>query len=202
MTGQPLHAAAELIGSVRAAQDGLLACWEALAAIPGYPLDDSLAANLRSLAADRAAEEDRTLRDRITAARKEGDYCCDLGCRGGGCETGPCCCAGWCVSGGDGQTPFNPDSDASDEDRDIWLAVAAQHNPVAAALAAAQEREQRVAEFRIVGTWLIEEVGHHTCGTERGGHFGAHEPGCGQEPVINLAAVPGFAALVGERAAQ
>lgn len=34
--------------------------------------------------------------------REAGDYCCPAGCGGGGCETCPCCCAGWCIGFADG----------------------------------------------------------------------------------------------------
>lgn len=43
--------------------------------------------------------------------------------------------------------------------------------------------ESRLA---ITGEWLVEETGRHTCGTEAGGHYGQHEPGCGLEPVMRL----------------
>lgn len=36
------------------------------------------------------------------------------------------------------------------------------------------------------GPWLAIEVQHHTCGTGSGGHYGAHEPGCGLEPVARV----------------
>lgn len=60
----------------------------------------------------------------------QGDYCCAIGCGSGACESCPCCGAGWCISGRDG-LPENPD------DLALWLEVAAEHNPVADALAAA-----------------------------------------------------------------
>ena len=43
--------------------------------------------------------------------------------------------------------------------------------------------------LQIVGDWLVEDVGRHTCGTDPGGHYGAHEPGCGLEPLIPLDAL-------------
>lgn len=30
-------------------------------------------------------------------------HCCQYGCNGGACEQCPCCCAGWCISGTDGE---------------------------------------------------------------------------------------------------
>jgi hypothetical protein len=33
------------------------------------------------------------------------------------------------------------------------------------------------------GQWLVQDVGRHNCGTGPSGHFGAHEPACGAEPV-------------------
>lgn len=40
--------------------------------------------------------------------------------------------------------------------------------------------------FVIAGDMLCEDVGRHTCGTGPEGHYGAHEPGCGLEPVMSL----------------
>lgn len=65
----------------------------------------------------------------VAEARSRGEWCCESGCGSGACETCPCCSAGWCVSGVDG-VPEDP------EDRERWLDVAAEHNPVAAALRA------------------------------------------------------------------
>lgn len=58
------------------------------------------------------------------------DHRCPVGCDGGACETCPCCSAGWCVFGLDG-LPEDADDFAA------WLEIAAAHNPLAAALAAA-----------------------------------------------------------------
>lgn len=33
------------------------------------------------------------------------------------------------------------------------------------------------------GDWVVVDVGRHTCGTGVGGHYGAHERGCGLEPL-------------------
>lgn len=40
--------------------------------------------------------------------------------------------------------------------------------------------------LHVMGDYLVEEVGHHTCGTGPDGHYGAHEPGCGYEMVTPL----------------
>lgn len=59
-----------------------------------------------------------------------------------------------------------------------------------AALSAADRATQD--GLRIEGTWLVREVNEHTCGTAKGGHYGAHEPGCGLVPVLDLSTLPGF----------
>lgn len=71
--------------------------------------------------------ESTTLGELLAEARRRGEWCCEVGCGSGACETCPCCAAGWCVSGRDG-IPDDPD------DRAAWLEVAREHNPVAAAL--------------------------------------------------------------------
>lgn len=48
--------------------------------------------------------------------------------------------------------------------------------------------------FQIVNGWLAQHVGHHTCGTAQGGHFGAHEPGCGWEPICKVSELPALLA--------
>lgn len=48
------------------------------------------------------------------------------------------------------------------------------------------------SKLRIESDWLVQEVDEHTCGTDRGGHYGAHEPGCGLEPVLDLSVLPGW----------
>lgn len=72
----------------------------------------------------------------VSHARQEGSYCCPDGCGSGACETCPCCCAGWCVSGTDG-VPKNPGDFAQ------WVVVAAEYNPVAAELARYVRKAQR-----------------------------------------------------------
>ncbi len=68
----------------------------------------------------------------VAEARSRGEWCCENGCGSGACETCPCCSAGWCVSGVEG---VPEDAEA----REFWLEVAAEYNPVAAALRAAGE---------------------------------------------------------------
>lgn len=40
-----------------------------------------------------------------------------------------------------------------------------------------------VGAWENYGTTIAEYVGHHTCGTGVNGHYGAHEAGCGLEPI-------------------
>ncbi len=47
-------------------------------------------------------------------------------------------------------------------------------------------------ETRIEGTWLVDAHPHHTCDTGESGHYGAHEPGCGLVPVVDLRGLPGW----------
>jgi hypothetical protein len=81
-----------------------------------------------------------TVRELVAYAQRETDYCCQVGCGGGGCESCPCCCAGYCVSGLDGVpmpgTDLNPDDDEahSAEVYRNWLEIAAEHNPVMSGL--------------------------------------------------------------------
>lgn len=51
--------------------------------------------------------------------------------------------------------------------------------------AAAREAEGEVplGRWYAEGEWLAVDVGRHTCGTGQGGHYGAHERGCGLEPI-------------------
>lgn len=42
-------------------------------------------------------------------------------------------------------------------------------------------------ELVVINGWVAEDVGHHTCGTGEGGHYGTHEPYCGLVPVAPLA---------------
>lgn len=44
----------------------------------------------------------------------------------------------------------------------------------------------------IMGGWLVIDTGRHNCGTGPGGHYGAHEPGCGLERAIQLDNLPGW----------
>lgn len=56
-------------------------------------------------------------------------------------------------------------------------------------LASPVQSEERL---RIEDHWLAREVGYHTCGTAVGGYYGAHEPGCGLEPELDLSTLPGW----------
>jgi len=47
--------------------------------------------------------------------------------------------------------------------------------------------EAQAGRFVISGDLLLEWTEEHTCGTGPEGYLGAHEPGCGLEPVISLA---------------
>lgn len=59
------------------------------------------------------------------------EQCCWLSCKGGACETCPCCSAGYCVWG----TDFEADGIPTDRDEWLaWVSVAAEHNPVAKVL--------------------------------------------------------------------
>lgn len=73
--------------------------------------------------------------------------------------------------------------------RDVLAAAGLLANPDAI-------RERSSGEVRIEGTWLVRDVGKHTCGTAMGGHYGAHEPGCGTVPEVNLATLPGWDAVI------
>ena len=44
--------------------------------------------------------------------------------------------------------------------------------------------------MRIIGTWLVEEVDECTGGACGLGY--GHEPGCGQEPIVDLSTLPGW----------
>jgi len=81
------------------------------------------------------SETSTSLKDLVDEARSEAAWCCDNGCGSGACETCPCCSASYCVSGFDG-VPDDP------EDREHWLEVASEYNPVAAALRAAEAQPQ------------------------------------------------------------
>lgn len=103
---------------------------------PHYGPSDVGSSDPVPVAAPRAVtledvSEATSLKELIDEARSEGVWCCESGCGSGACEACPCCSAGWCVSGVDG-VPDDP------EDRERWLEVAADHNPVAAALRVAE----------------------------------------------------------------
>jgi len=72
--------------------------------------------------------ENWSLEEIVREAIREAEWCCEVGCGSGACETCPCCCAGYCVSGRDGL----PNDDPEEVGR--WLEIAAEHNPAIAAL--------------------------------------------------------------------
>lgn len=55
-----------------------------------------------------------------------------------------------------------------------------------------QDTATEPKNLSIMNGWLVEMVGKHTCGTGPDGHYGAHEPGCGYEPHLNLADLEGW----------
>jgi hypothetical protein len=48
------------------------------------------------------------------------------------------------------------------------------------------EEQRQAANLTITSGWLVEEVDEHTCGTDRDGYYGHHEPGYGQIPVMQI----------------
>lgn len=65
---------------------------------------------------------------------------------------------------------------------------------VAAQSAASQDSALNPDDMSIMNGYLVLSVNEHTCGTGPDGHYGAHEPGCGYEPLVNLAEIPGYPA--------
>ena len=67
-----------------------------------------------------------------------------------------------------------------------------------ALLDACDERDRIKAELGdpsrhyIMDGWLVIDTGRHTCGTGPGGHYGAHEPGCGLEQALRLDNLQGW----------
>lgn len=100
----------------------------------------------------RELTERWTVRELVAYAMKNGDYCCEVGCGGGACESCPCCCAGYCVGGLDG-VPADPSHFRP------WLAAAAKHNPVAARLLATQPPCVRFVHADADTDWICE-CGH------------------------------------------
>jgi hypothetical protein len=49
-----------------------------------------------------ALREDWSLEEIVREAIRNAEWCCEIGCGSGACESCPCCCAGYCVSGRDG----------------------------------------------------------------------------------------------------
>jgi hypothetical protein len=44
----------------------------------------------------------------------------------------------------------------------------------------------KAGKVGIENGWLVEYVSKHTCGTGPNGYYGAHEPGCGTVPLMDL----------------
>jgi hypothetical protein len=101
-----------------------------------------------------------SVRELVEHAMKDGEYCCQVGCGSGACESCPCCCAGYCVGGADGV----PDDAAHFRP---WLAAAAVHNAVAARLLASQPPCVRFVHTDQDTDWICE------CGHAVDDHAGA-----------------------------
>lgn len=86
---------------------------------------------------------------------------CPVGCADGACETCPCCGAGWCVYGIDG-LPEEPD------DLSMWLDVAADHNPLVAAVRAVLDVHDSIDAVQYAGSRQIPRRVCTGCGTDAG----------------------------------
>ena len=122
------------------------------AVLRGDAMLDFLTAEVRAL-----CDERDDLRDEVDRLRT-GERCCPDACNGGGCETCPCCSAGWCVRGRDG-VPDHAD------DLPGWIDVAAEHNPIVAAwradraeLDAARVASQQIGEWRTAELAEVERL--------------------------------------------
>lgn len=88
------------------------------------------------------------------------DHACHLGCESGACETCACCYAGWCVFGLDG-LPTEPD------DLSMWLDVAAEHNPLVAAVRAVLDLATADDENRALSRSALVTTVHTALSPER-----------------------------------
>mgnify|MGYP001161892120 CR=1 FL=1 len=83
-------------------------------------------------------------------------------------------------------------------ERDGHERLLLNHVDLRALLDAADELDRIKAELGdpsrhyIMDGWLVIDTGKHTCGTGPGGHYGAHEPGCGLEQALRLDNLPGW----------
>ena len=83
-------------------------------------------------------------------------------------------------------------------ERDGHERLLLNHEALLALLDAADERDRIKTEMGdpsrhyIMDGWLVIDTGEHTCGTGPGGHYGAHEPGCGLEQALRLDNLPGW----------
>ena len=72
------------------------------------------------------------------------------------------------------------------------LSEGGRHRDVASYLDEVWDQIEKIAirdfigRLHVISDHLVEEVGHHTCGTGEGGHYGMHEPGCGYEMLTPL----------------
>lgn len=78
---------------------------------------------------------------------------------------------------------------------DAVQTIVDQGRELAALQAEVQQLRTVPQQLVVMGTWLVEPVDGCTCGAGPGGYYGAHEPQCGYEPVVDLSTLPGFAAL-------
>ena len=92
----------------------------------------------------------------------------------------------------------NRDDDIGPDERRTLTAVTVAADDLTALLDAADELDRIKAELgdpsrhSIMGGWLVIDTGQHNCGTGPGGHYGAHEPGCGLEQATRLDNLPGW----------
>ena len=83
-------------------------------------------------------------------------------------------------------------------ERDGHERLLLNHEALRDLLDAADELDRIKAELgdpsrhSIMGGWLVIDTRQHNCGTGPGGHYGAHEPGCGLEQAIQLDNLPGW----------
>lgn len=83
-------------------------------------------------------------------------------------------------------------------ERDGHERLLLNHVDLRALLDACDERDRIKAELGdpsrhyIMDGWLVIDTGRHTCGTGPGGHYGAHEPGCGLEQALRLDNLQGW----------
>ena len=93
-------------------------------------------------------------------------------------------------------------------ERDGHESPSLNHIYLGALLGTADELDRIKAEMGdpsrhyIMDGWLVIDTGKHTCGTDPGGHYGAHEPGCGLEQALRLDNLPGWPGAERDRLAD